>query len=241
MNVIMNPCAGPIAAVMRKGRFAAPEEKAAEAAQDIDAVSISQEGRDAAAQSPSESLDGFANQLDGILSGMTKDEFMDMVQAWRDEQTAQAETVGDDWKGWRPLAVNPYMEVDPDGSIAAKAYMEAIVCQAKQAESEIETYYAGSLEEARSNPMGDPLLYIAAKYQCSWSDYFDASMPADQRQWTFSQLKAMLTESRVALNDPYALAASGGPRTAEAMEKAARQAAKSALDALIHERAASVE
>ena len=128
-----------------------------------------------------------------------------------------------------------------DGWTAAKAYMEAIVCQAKQAESEIETYYAGSLEEARSNPMGDPLLYIAAKYQCSWSDYFDASMPADQRQWTFSQLKAMLTESRVALNDPYALAASGGPRTAEAMEKAARQAAKSALDALIHERAASVE
>lgn len=236
MNVTMNTGAGPIASAMRKGRFAAPGEKAAGTAQDSDAVSVSQEGRDAAAQSPGEQWDGFSHRLDTVLSGMTKDEFMDMVQTWRDEQTAKAEAGGEDWKGWRPLVENPCAEVDPDGSVAAKAYMEALVSQAKQAESEIRTYYAPALEEARSNPMGNPLLYIAAKYQCSWSDHFDASMPADQRQWTYSQLKAMLTGSRVALNDPYALAASGGPRTAEDMEKTARQAAKNALDALVQKR-----
>lgn len=43
----------------------------------------------------------------------------------------------------------------------------------------------------------------------------------------------MLTDSYVALNDPYALAAFGGPKTAEQMDEIARQAVKDKLNALI--------
>ena len=55
--------------------------------------------------------------------------------------------------------------------------------------------------------------FISGKYLCDWSDYYDPSIPAKERQWTHHQLWAMLTDSHVALNDPYALAASGGPKT----------------------------
>ena len=58
-------------------------------------------------------------------------------------------------------------------------------------------------------------------------------MPAKERQWTHSQLKAMLTDIHVALNDPYALAASGGPKTVEQMDNIAKQAVKNKLDMLL--------
>lgn len=43
----------------------------------------------------------------------------------------------------------------------------------------------------------------------------------------------MLTDSHVALNDPYALAASGGAKTAVQMDEVAQQAVKGKLDALV--------
>ena len=69
-----------------------------------------------------------------------------------------------------------------------------------------------------------------------WSVYFDPDMPKQERQWAHRQLQAMLTDTSVALNDPYALAASGGAKTADEMEKIAKQAVKDRLDALIKER-----
>ena len=64
-------------------------------------------------------------------------------------------------------------------------------------------------------------------------------MPAKERQWTHYQLLAMLTDTHVSLNTPYALVASGGPKTVEQMDKIARQAVKDKLDFLINERQAS--
>lgn len=98
-------------------------------------------------------------------------------------------------------------------------------------EETIKGYYASAYEEAVSGPI-DSLAFISGKYLCAWSDYFDSSMPSMERQWTHSQLWAMLTDSHVALNDPYALAASGGPKTVEQMDEVARQAVRDKLDAL---------
>ena len=50
----------------------------------------------------------------------------------------------------------------------------------------------------------------------------------------------MLTGSNVALNDPYALAASGGTKTVDEMDAIAKQAVKDKLDALIKERETSM-
>ena len=79
------------------------------------------------------------------------------------------------------------------------------------------------------------MLFRSGKYLCSWSDYFDSSIPERERQLTHFQLRAMLTDSHVALNDPFALAASGGPKTVEQMDKIAKQAVKEKLDELLKE------
>jgi len=46
----------------------------------------------------------------------------------------------------------------------------------------------------------------------------------------------MLTDTHIALNDPYALAASGGPKTASQMDEIAKQAVKNKLDMLLEQR-----
>lgn len=58
-------------------------------------------------------------------------------------------------------------------------------------------------------------------------------MPTDQRQWTYTQVKAMLTGSRVALNDPFALAASG--LDSKNMDEIARKAAADKINELIQQ------
>ena len=70
--------------------------------------------------------------------------------------------------------------------------------------------------------------FIAAKYQCSWSDFFDASIPADQRQWTYTQVRAMLTGTGLRLNDPFALKDISIP-TVEETSKIAKQEADSTI------------
>ena len=90
-------------------------------------------------------------------------------------------------------------------------------------------------QEAVSAPIGS-LSFISGKYLCDWSDYYDPSIPANERKWTYHQLHALLTGSNVALNDPYALASHGGTKTVDELDAIAKQAVKDKLDALIKER-----
>lgn len=223
MDVTFNPLTRQISP-MRTARFAAPEEKAAKTAgQSQDQMEISQAGRQAAAEGPG--LDQLGEKLESILSGMTKDEFMSMVREQLGEQK---------------LEVNWNATVDPDGQIWCKAYFDSYVSQVTQfrdtAESAIKDYYAGAYQEALQSPLGSGLTsqlnFIAGKYQCSWSDYFDASMPAAERQWTYTQLRAMLTGTGLRLNDPFALKGIHIP-TAEENSNIARQAADSKISELV--------
>lgn len=201
---------------MRAVHFASAEDKNTAAAQSSnrDQVTISQEGRD--------SLEAMMDRTVEQLSAMTKEEFMNMLRQWQSENQPK-------------LEVDPYRKVDPDGSIARKTYFESYLGQLKEMEETVKSYYADAYKEAVSAPINS-LAFISGKYLSPWSDYYDPNIPAKERQWTHSQLWAMLTDSNVALNDPYALAASGGTKTVDEMDEIARQAVKDKLDALIKER-----
>lgn len=223
MNVSMNPGANRISA-LRTGRFAPSEQESAAPSEPRgDEVSISQEGREAAAHGPAAEPDSLeaAARFESILGGMTREEF----------QALTVECAGE-------LKPNPYWEVDPDRSIAWRTYWDSLSSQAQATEDAIKDYYDGAYREAVASPM-DSLLYIASKYLYSGSKYFAADMTEDARQWAYTQVRAMLTDSPVRPNDPYALAASGGVPTFEQSDKIARQAVKDALDALVRERNAS--
>ena len=201
---------------MRAVHFASAEDKNTAAAQSSnrDQVTISQEGRD--------SLEAMMDRTVEQLSAMTKEEFMNMLRQWQSENQPK-------------LEVDPYRKVDPDGSIARKTYFESYLGQLKEMEETVKSDYADAYKEAVSAPINS-LAFISGKYLSPWSDYYDPNIPAKERQWTHSQLWAMLTDSNVALNDPYALAASGGTKTVDEMDEIARQAVKDRLDALIKER-----
>ncbi|MCI8327606.1 MAG: hypothetical protein HFI37_07500 [Lachnospiraceae bacterium] len=201
---------------MRTIHFVTPEDKnaAMTPTSDRDQVMISQEGRDR--------LEILADKVENQLGAMTKEDFMDMLQQWQNENQPK-------------LEVNPYRSIDPDGSIARKIYFESYLGQLKEMEDTIKCYYADAYEEAVSAPINS-LAFISGKYLCDWSDYFDPNIPKQERKWTHHQLWAMLTDSNVALNDPYALASSGGPKTVDEMDEIAKRAVKSKLDELIKER-----
>lgn len=212
MNVNLNPKTNQIPS-LRTGYFSKGEKDMAAAVPtpNSDQITISQEGRDR--------MEALADQVESQLNAMTKEDFTDLVKrAQRENQNK--------------LEVDAYRMVDPDGSIARKAYFESYIGQLMDAENTIKRYYAGAYEEAASAPI-DGLAFISGKYLCSWSDYFDSEIPEKERQWTHRQLWAMLTDSHVALNDPYALAASGGAKTAVQMDEVAQQAVKGKLDALV--------
>ena len=152
---------------------------------------------------------------------------MDILKQWQGENQTK-------------LEIDPYRKVDPDGSIANKTYFESYLGQLKEQEDTIKSYYADAYKEAISASI-DSLTFISGKYLCDWSDYFDSSIPKQERQWTHHQLWAMLTNSNVALNDPYALASVGGTKTVDEMDTIAKQAVKDKLDALIKERESSME
>ena len=198
---------------MRPAKFAAPAGKGQTApASSQDRMDISQGGRQAA---------------DLNLSGMTAEAFMEQVHQQLGEQK---------------LEVNWNAAVDPDGQIWCQTYFDSYVSQAAQfrdaAESAIKSHYAGAYQEALNSPLGRDLTgqlnFLAAKYQCSWSDYFDASIPAGERQWTYTQVRAMLTNTGLRLNDPYALKDIHVP-TAEETSKTARQAADDKISALVQQ------
>lgn len=215
MNVIPNSDNRRISSMLTV-HFASAEDKNTAAAQasNRDQVTISQEGRD--------SLEAMMDKTVEQLSAMTKEEFMSMFRQWQSENQPK-------------LEADPYRKVDPDGSIARKTYFESYLGQLKEMEETVKSYYADAYKEAVSAPINS-LAFISGKYLSPWSDYYDSNIPAKERQWTHSQLWAMLTDSNVALNDPYALAASGGTKTVDEMDEIARQAVKDKLDALIKER-----
>ncbi len=219
MNITLNTNNRQIS-MIRTGHFAAAEGKAAAAtsAPDRDQITISQEGRD--------HLETLGDKVESQLSTMTKEDFMDKVRQWQSENQTK-------------LEVDHYREVDPDGSIARKTYFESYLGQLKNTEDTIKEYYADAYKEAVLAPINSQT-FISAKYLCDWSDYYDSSIPEEERQWTHFQLKAMLTDSNVALNDPYALAAVGGPKNVFEMDEIARQAVKDKLDALMKERETAV-
>ena len=205
---------------MRSVHFATAEDKkpAGTHALDRDQVTISHQGRDR--------LEIMADKMEEQFNAMTKEEFMDMLKKWQSENQVK-------------LEVDPRRKVDPDGSIANKTYFESYLGQLKEQEETIRNYYADAYKEAVSAPV-DSLEFISAKYLQDWSKYYDVSIPARERQWTYFQLRAMLTGSNIALNDPYALASVGGAKTVDEMDAIARQAVKDKLDALIKEHEALV-
>ena len=180
-----------------------------------DQVTFSQKGQKAVYNQ----LENLANKVAEKMSSMTKEDFM--------EQVKQLEN-----KNQNKLKVDPYRKVDPDGSIARKTYFESYLGQLKDTEDTIKNYYTDAYNEAISSEI-DSITFISGKYLCTWSNYFDPSMPAKERQWTHHQLRAMLTDSHIALNDPYALSSSGGPKTVEQMDKIAKQAVKEKLEELL--------
>lgn len=213
MDVMFNPSARPISP-MQAARSAAPEEKAAKAAgQSLDQMEISQEGRQ--------------STVNLNLNGMTMEDFIAQAHQQLGEQK---------------LEVNWNATVDPDGQIWCKTYFDSYVSQVTQfrdtAESAIKEYYSGAYREALNNPLGQDLPsqlnFIASKYQCSWSDYFDASIPANERQWTYAQVRAMLTGTGLKLNDPFALKDIHIP-TAEETTKIAKQAADNRISKLVRQ------
>lgn len=203
---------------LHTAHFAKSEEKTGETTSQAnsDRVTLSQEGQNA-------NLEAMADKVAAKLSTVTKEDFMAQLKQWQAENQTQ-------------LEVNPYFEIDPDGAIARKTYFESYIGQLIEQENTIKDYYADAYDEAVSAPINS-LAFISGKYLCDWSDYFDPSMPTKERQWTHHQLYAMLTDSHVALNDPYALAASGGPKTVDQMDAIAKQAVKDKLDALLAEKA----
>ena len=198
---------------MRPAKFTAPaDQEQTTPGCSLDRMDISQGGRQAA---------------DLNLNGITAEAFMEQVHQQLGEQK---------------LEVNWNAAVDPDGQIWCRAYFDSYVSQATQfrdaAESAIKSHYAGAYQEALNSPLGRDLTgqlnFLAAKYQCSWSDYFDASIPAGERQWTYTQVRAMLTNTGLRLNDPYALKDIHVP-TAEETSKNARQAADDKISALVQQ------
>lgn len=166
MNVKLNPLARQMS-TLHTAHFAKPEEKKETyISPKSDTVSISKEGQ----QSAYDRLEKLADTVAEKLSTITKEDFM--------KQFKQLQ-------GNNPLEINPYREVDPDGSIARKTYFESYIGQLKDTENTIRNYYSNAYEEAISAPI-DSLAFISGKYLCDWSDYFDPSMPEKERQWTHS-------------------------------------------------------
>ena len=213
MDVTFTPQANRISP-MRTANFTAPVEKETKAvSQPQDQLEISAEGRQA------------VKKAEGDLSGMTRDELLSMAREQLGEQK---------------LEVNWNATVDPDGQIWCKAYFESYVSQAMEfkntAESAIKSYYADAYQEALNSGPSLPqqLNFIAAKYLCSWSNCFDAGIPADERQWIHTQVNAMLTGGRLRLNDPYALKGIHIPNVEETTE-IARKAADDKISELVRQ------
>ena len=122
MNVTMNSGNARFSS-MRAVRFASAKEEGGVKSNtsNRDQVTISQEGRD--------NLEVMVDKTVDKLSAMTKEEFMDMLRQWQEENQPE-------------LEVDPYYDVDPDGSIGNKIYFESYLGQLIEQEENIKCYYA---------------------------------------------------------------------------------------------------
>ena len=127
------------------------------------------------------------------------------------------------------LVIDQNRDIDPDGSIALKAYMESYALQAAAAREAIAAYYAAAHEENMACSQQEALERLEEKYLRPESPYFRTDLSEGQREMAFRQEKALLTGSRLDLSDPYALAAAGGMQKSEEIQWIARQEAQDAL------------
>lgn len=176
-----------------------------------DEIQISPEGR--------QTLGGEElSPLEEALQSTTREDIMGWMSEWKSQHT---------------LTANWDAAVDPDGSLYAKAYMDSLAQQHDQARQTVEAYYA---EEHQENlRFSNPHNHLVEKYKFSGSPYFRKDMSEAQRKMAFRQEEALLWGGRVALNDPWAMAASGGVLQGEDVEGTARAYARNVLDGLIQD------
>lgn len=137
----------------------------------------------------------------------------------------------------KELAVDPYGGIDPDRTIARRAYMDSLVEQVNRLKQTVRDYYSEAHAENSSMPLLDALRHIGNKYldRYSNSPEFRADMSYDERQMAYYQERSLLTGRHLKLNDPYALASIGGPVSFFKMQEIAEQAAKDKLNSLLAE------
>ena len=172
----------------------------------------------------------------GAVSNLTMESARKALKA---EDTKELRSWMETWKKENQLEVNWDAAVDPDGSIYATAYIESLVSQYEKQRTTIEAYYAESHKENCSSPYGNDLrgglMYLAAKYQEESSIYFRSDMSEEERAMSYYQERALLMGSSVSLNDPYALASTGGVPGRKEADRIAEQAAREKLNGLISE------
>ena len=137
----------------------------------------------------------------------------------------------------KELVVDPYGEVDPDRTIARRAYMDSLVEQVNRIKQTVRDYYSEAHAENARMPLLDALRHIGNKYLDRYSDSpeFRADISYDERQMAYYQERSLLTGRHLKLNDPYALASIGGPVSFFKMQEIAEQAAKDKLNTLLAE------
>ena len=136
------------------------------------------------------------------------------------------------------LEVNYVATVDPDHSIWAKAYGDALLAQYKEDEQTIRNYYAEEHAKNSSMPLMDALWYLNHKYLDPYSSFpeFRSDMSRDERLMAYQQERALLITGHIhTYNDPYALASTGGPKNFFVMDPEARKSADAKIEALIQE------
>lgn len=107
-----------------------------------------------------------------------------------------------------------YVNVDPTGEIARKAYWEELARQINESVNKVLSYYAAADEENRSyqNPYNHLLdKYNSNVYRLFGSPYFRFDMSENERNMAYNQERAIL-EGRGFYNmsDLYVWASSGG-------------------------------
>lgn len=107
-----------------------------------------------------------------------------------------------------------YVNVDPTGEIARKAFLEETMRQINESICKVQSYYAKANEENMS--FDNSYNHLLEKYNSNYnklfkSPYFRSDMTEAERQMAYRQEYAMLSGKGFAnLSDPYAWASSGG-------------------------------
>lgn len=189
----------------------------ASANEKTDEVILSSQKQEAAAQS----TDPFSKMKTAVQEG----DLVALAKAAKEKNDA--------------LEINWNKEVDPDGLIYSTTYIRALVSQYQEVESTIKAYYAEAHQENLS--FANPYAHILHKYRMPDSSDFNSAMTPAEREMAFRQERALLRGDHVALNDPYALASSGGALRVQDADKIARQTAQDKIDELIQARKEALE